>query len=553
MEEDTPVTLPSPANRTPQSEGRLPRIGRTATANTAVAAALAAIIAFAGPPGADLAAHVFQRDLFLEHGFALWTNYWYAGRYTFVGYSLLYYPLAAFLGIALLAVLSVALATWAFTVLAEGLWGRAAVLPSRLFAIVAAASVITAAFPYGLGLALALCALVAVARGRLTLFSVLAVLTFGASPLAFLFLLIVLGAVALSRSEFDFAKPAAVLGVVCLFGALLWRLFPDGGRFPFSTPELLAVMVFCLLGLALTWGVDKARILTFVFAAYAAACLLAYAVPSSLGENVVRLRFIAIPIAALTLSLRRWQPLPVAIAAFGLALSWNATPLAFSFVRSSQDPSASAAYWSPAVSWLSTRLTPSYRVEAVDTSGHWEAVYLAKANIPIVRGWFRQDDFPQNEVLYDPMGRKAYLDWLHQMGVRYVVLTDAPTDYSAADEASLLRSGRSRLPVVFRSAHLTIYRVPGARPIIAGPGNPSVTAIGDSNLTLLVRQPGRYRLALRFTPYLTATDACLSETAAGMTIVHARRAGLIDLDFNLSASGALAAISGSHTHCSEPG
>ena len=83
--------------------------------NAAAAAAFAAIVAWAGPPGADFAAHVFQRNLYLTHGFALWTNYWYAGRYSFVGYSLVYYPLAAVVGIKLLAVLSVAGATAAFT------------------------------------------------------------------------------------------------------------------------------------------------------------------------------------------------------------------------------------------------------------------------------------------------------------------------------------------------------------------------------------------------------------------------------------------------------
>src|SRR5579884_4071285 len=86
-------------------------------ANATVAAALAAALAWLGPPGADLAAHVFQRDLFLQHGFDLWTNYWYAGRYSFVGYSLIYYPLAAWLGIKLLAVLSVAGATATFTLI----------------------------------------------------------------------------------------------------------------------------------------------------------------------------------------------------------------------------------------------------------------------------------------------------------------------------------------------------------------------------------------------------------------------------------------------------
>src|SRR3954454_23440466 len=124
--------------------------------NAAGAALLAAVLAWLGPPGADLAAHVFQRDLFLHHGFELWTNYWYAGRYSFVGYSLVYYPLAAWLGIKLLAVLSVAAATAAFTAVAERTFGAVAIWAGRVFGLAAAASVITAAFPYALGLAFAL-------------------------------------------------------------------------------------------------------------------------------------------------------------------------------------------------------------------------------------------------------------------------------------------------------------------------------------------------------------------------------------------------------------
>ena len=74
-----------------------------------------ALVVWGGPPGTDFAAHVFQLDVFVKHGFALWTNYWYAGRYTFVGYSLLYYPLAALAGIRLLAVISAAASAAAFT------------------------------------------------------------------------------------------------------------------------------------------------------------------------------------------------------------------------------------------------------------------------------------------------------------------------------------------------------------------------------------------------------------------------------------------------------
>ncbi|HEY8843066.1 MAG TPA: hypothetical protein VIM23_04105, partial [Gaiellaceae bacterium] len=72
---------------------------REAVLSAGAAGALAAVLVWFGPPGADLAAHAYQRTLFLDHGFTLWNNFWYAGRYSFVTYSVLYYPLAALLGI----------------------------------------------------------------------------------------------------------------------------------------------------------------------------------------------------------------------------------------------------------------------------------------------------------------------------------------------------------------------------------------------------------------------------------------------------------------------
>ena len=517
--------------------------------NAACAAVLAAALAWLGPPGADLAAHVFQRNLFLEHGFALWTNYWYAGRYSFVGYSLIYYPLAAWLGIKLLAVLSVAGATAAFTVVAERTWGSAAVWASRFFAVAAAATMISAAFPYGLGLAFALTALVVLGRDRPWLFALLVALTFAASPLAFVLLLVILAGVAVSRSHREIGKPALAIAGVGAVAVLLWRLFPAGGSFPFSTAELLAALAFCGLGLALTWRVENARILRSIFAVYGLACFTSYVVPSELGENIARLRFAAVPLAVLTLSLRRWRPLPYAIAAFALALSWNATPLAYSFARTVSDPSASATYWQPVIGFLHKDLSPDYRVEAVDTAGHWEAVYLAQAGIPIVRGWFRQDDFPQNELLYDPFGSRAYLAWLHRLGVRYVVLTDAPLDYSARNEAKLLRSGRSGLRPVFRTPEVTVYAVPAPVPMVTGPGHPHVLALRDSSITLALGRPGTYRLALHYSPYMAAKGACISETADGMIALHAAQPGVLNLAFTVTASHAFAAISGSRGSC----
>jgi hypothetical protein len=521
-------------------------------ANGALAALLAAIVAWLGPPGADLAAHVFQRNLFVEHGFALWTNYWYAGRYSFVGYSLLYYPLAAVTGIKLLAVLSVALATVSFTVVAERAWGSAAVWAARVFALAAAASVLTAAFPYGLGLALALTSLVALGSRRHIVFAALAALTFATSPLAFVLLLVVLAGVAASRTRQEVVRPAVAIAVVGMVAAVVWRLFPSSGRFPFSTAELAAALTFCGLGIAFTWGVERARVLRYIFIAYALAIIAAFVVPSGIGENVARLRYAAVPLTVLTLSLRRWRPLPWALAAFALALSWNATPLAYSFVRTSSDPSSVASYWQPVVRYLHAHLTPSYRVEAVDTAGHWEAVYLAQAEIPIVRGWFRQDDFPQNELLYDPLGRAAYLAWLHRMGARYVVLSDAPLDYSARNEAKLLRSGHSGLKVVYRTADAVVYSVPSPVPILTGPGRPRVLALGESTIHMQLTEPGTYKLALRYTPYMSAPNACLQETPDGMTLLRIGAAGKYDLAFSVTASHALAAIAGRTSSCPGP-
>ncbi len=519
----------------------------------ACAAAVAAALVWLGPPGNDLAAHVYQRGLFLDHGFVLWNNFWYAGRYSFVTYSLLYYPAAALVGIRLLAVLSAAAAALAFCLVAGREWGSSAKWASRMFAPAAGAAVITGAFPYALGSAVALTALATLQAHRYRTFGILVALTLAVSPLAFLLLVVVLAGLAAARRGRALVRPAVAVAGSALAAAALWRIFPDGGRFPFPAEELVAAVGFCAAGLALTWRVERARPLRYVFGAYLLACTAAYLVPSGLGENVVRLRFVAVPLAALTLSLRRWQPLPVAVAAMALALSWNATPLAFSFARGAADPSANAAYWAPAIGYLRHELRPSYRVEAVDTAGHWDAVYLADAGIPLARGWFRQDDFPQNAALYRDLSSRSYLRWLRRLGVGYVVLTAAPPDYSSRGEATLLRSGRSGLAPVFREGPTTIFAVPAPRRIVTGPGSPHVLALSPSGIRVTVGRPGSYRLAVRYSPYWRADGACVTEAADGMVKLQTRRAGEIRLLFEVTPDRAIATLAGAGHACEQDG
>jgi hypothetical protein len=448
---------------------------------------------------------------------------------------------------------SVAVGAAAFGIAVEREWGSSARSAAWVFAVVLAGSLLLAAFPYTLGLAFALLSIVALQAGRFRVFGALVVATFTASPLAFLMLVVLLSAAFVRSRRFLWQAGLPVLATAGL-GALLWRLFPGAGRFPFSLTDLAAVLLFCVLGLALTEGVEHAGLLFALFGIYALTSVLCYVVPSEIGANVGRLRYVAVPVAILTLSLRRWKPLIPALAAFALALSWNVTPLIASVERSSEDPSASKAYWLPVIRFLHEHLSPNYRVEAVATAGHWEATYLPSAGIPIVRGWFRQDDFPSDALLYTPrLAPRAYVGWLDRMGARYVVLTDAPPDYSSRAEEILLRSGATHLPVVYRTAEITIFEVPSSTPILTGPARPRIVVLNNNGLVLDLHGPGRYRLAVSYTPYWSAPGACIERGTDGMVTLTARHAGLVRVGFGFDVPRALAAIEGTTTDCSSKG
>jgi hypothetical protein len=514
------------------------------------AASLAALLIWLGPPGNDLAAHVYQRTVFLHHGFQLWNNFWYGGRYSFVTYSVLYYPLAAVFGIRALAILSIGIAALAFAVVVCRQYGPVARWSSRTFAVVWAGLVISAAFPFALGFALGLLALWALQAGKRWHFGVLAVLTVAASPLAFLLLAIFLAGIGLGMLERAqrLVVPAAIVLAVggCQF--LLMRAFSDGGRYPFSEFELVCIMTFCVLGAALTWRVEHTRAIRWFFVAYAVVSLVTYAFATPLGENIARVRLVALPIAVLVFSLRSWKPLPVAAVVLVMAGTWNIAPHAWSYTRATREHQASTAeYWQPAAAYLTKHLTPSYRVEVVDTAGHWSAVYLPRAGIPLTRGWFRQDDFPQNEILYDkPLMKGPYLAWLRSLGVRYVVLTDAPTDYSAKREALLIQSGHSGLILVRRMRHMTIFAVPRPQPIVTGQGSARVVEFDQAKMVFDVSSPGHYRIAIRSSPYwsVAAGEACVSRGDDGMVRVDTPHRGRITLQFRVKAVRALAAMVG---------
>jgi hypothetical protein len=346
----------------------------------------------------------------------------------------------------------------------------------------------------------------------------------------------VLGGVALARRPA--LVPAATIGAAAVVEVVLWRLFPGGGRFPFSPAELVGVAFFCGLGMALTWRVD--RILFAVFGVYLAVCVGAFVIPSSIGENAARLRFAALPLGVLIFSLRHWRPRWAVVGGLALAVAFNVSPLAASYVKSSGDKTERPLAWRGAIAFLRTHLGPGYRVEAVDTATHWPAAYLADAHIPIARGWFRQDDFPTNAVLYGKLGVHSYVQWLHALGVLYVVRAHAQPDYSSRAEAAIAK----RLRPVYRSREVTVYAVPHPRPIARG-----LLALSDERIKLAVRRPGTERIAVKYSPYWHASAGCLSEGRDGMLRLRNLRPRVVTIVFDVSAGRAIRTLAGERPDC----
>ena len=530
-------------------------MSREAVVCAALAATVGGLLAWLGPPGTDFAAHAYQRMLFLRHGFTLWDDFWYAGRYSFVDYSVLYYPLAVLLGIRVLAVGTVAVAAFGFAVVAGREWGGVARWSSRSFAVVLGGFLISAAFPFALGIALALLALWALQSGHRWRFAVLTLLTLAASPVALVLLAVVLAGVAVARRDTwrGAAVPALALVATVAIELVLLRLFPGTGRYPFSTSEAGVALGFCVLGFACTWPIESARILRYFFAAYAVAVAAAYLVPSGLGENVTRLRYVAVPLALLIVALRRWRPLPLVLPMLALALAWNVTPLAAGLAHTESDVTAHSGVWRAPLAYLHAHLRPGYRVEAVDTAEHWPAFYLAESGIPLVRGWFRQDDFPFDALLYRHLTPVGYQRWLRKLGVAYVVLTRSPPDYSSRGEAALVRSGRAGLHRVWRSREVAIYNVPEPRPIVTGPGRPTVLALHESRLVVRVTRGGTYRIAVHWSPYWHASTGCLARTTGGMLQLSTRASTTVRIAFDVDPSSLLDALAGAAPTCPSAG
>lgn len=511
-------------------------VGALARRESARAAAIALIVGLAlvvfGPPPGDLPAHLYRTEL-VRDGVFVWDTFWYAGHYPLLGYSLLYYFPAALVGNDVVALVSVVAAAALFASIAGREWGGAARWPSRVFAVVACGPLFTGTYPYAAGLAAGLGALKALQLGRRWTAVGLAALTLGLSPLAFFFLCLTAVAAFLARRP-RFDRTAVVVGGSLLAlglvqGALL-LVYPEDAEYPFfRLAELVCVVALSAACAALSLRAERGRLLAAVVGLWTLAAILAFLVPSPIGENVTRLRGISLPLALLAAALAAYRPRWLAGIAILGAIAFTLVPYIGAALHRTDTRSADAAYWQPAIDFLADRRSPDERVEVVPTGDHWEAYWLPRAGIPLARGWYRQLDIAQNPLFYDvPLEPEAYRAWLEELGVRWVLVPGTQLGRIGEErEAGLLRSGDAGLTEVGRAGDVTIYEVPDSTPILMGPGEATLTSLDHDRVAGRVGAPGVYRLAVRWTPTwrVESGDVCVEEGADGMTRLVADRPG----------------------------
>lgn len=524
-----------------------------------LAASVAAALALFGPPGGDQAAHLYLTQAWRDHGWQLWDNFWYSGRYAQVNYSLLFYPLAALTGWVTVVVGSCAGAAAAFAALVRRRWPAIATGPCLAFAVLVPLGVLAGTYPFLLGLAAALAALLALDRGRPAIAMAAVVVTALAHPLALAFLLVALAAVAIvsrgwwrSRALVAFAAGAVAVGAA---QALLLRGFPTDGSYPFDHNDTVGIAGFCAIGLLLTRGLPDQRLLRALFAAYGLLGVVAAMLSSPLGGNAERLVLLmGAPLILLPLAARGFRPRGIALASLLAVLTWQALPAVAGWQTATESRAQQSSFWYPVIAFLQQHGDPDYRVQVVATADNWEAYYLARRGVPLARGWFRQDDFPANAVLYDTLTPRRYVAWLRRTGVHYVFLPDDPLDYSAVNEAELLRSGRSGLREVERMGGWTVYELPRPTPIATPADGISVIALTSDSLTLRVTEPGVYRLRLRYTPYwrVARGEACAEPREPWGTDLRVNEPGVVRLAFQVRVGTFVEAVLGGRGGCGAP-
>jgi len=519
---------------------------------TVISALLSAIYLAWTPQTTDLAAQTFRADLWERSGWVLWNDSWYSGHVV-PGYSLIYPPLGALLGPALLGAFC-AVATAALSAqVAVRAFGERAWLGAAWLGLASVTAIYGGRTTFALGLVFGVAAIFFLQRDRALPAGLAAVLAGLASPVAGLFVALAAAAVLLAalghhHRQGGAGHTRAALSVVIsasLTTVLLAAAFPTGGFQPLGFWTFVWIPIVCIA--ALTALPDDQRVLRWAALLYLLVGIAAIAIQTPFGSNAVRLgATFAGPVLALALFSRR----PRLLALLAVPLLYWQLDLSVRDVVASKEPSTERVYYEPLLDELERRAGPEpLRLEVTASRTRWEAVYLAP-EVPLARGWLRQLESADIEGFAE--GRltpTAYQQWLYRHGVSHIALSDAELDYIAEEEAALLESGLDFTREVWSSEHWRLFEVLAADGTDPPPedrlafGGAEVVELGPDGFSVRVPEPGEYLLALRYTPYfeVDAGEACLEAADGVSTRLTALASGpqTIEVGARLSLDGLL--------------
>jgi hypothetical protein len=506
----------------------------------AVAAALAAAWALWLPPVRDLAGHLFRLQQYDLVGLHVWNNLWYGGHPT-PGYSALFPPIAAWLGIGATGVVAATAAAGCFAALVHRHAGSLAWPGALWFAAATATNLFTGRVVFALGVAFGAGACLAAQRGRPTVAAVLGIMTGATSAVAAAFVALAGLALAVGGSDAPQRRHGVVLAVAPALTVLaISSAFPVEGDAHFGPVTLAASIAG---GLAVWAAAARSdRVLRAGALLYLAGCGLAFLVPTPLGGTVGRLAQLVTGPLVITLLLARRRagtlprplsrPVGLAALALGLALAvgwqWGAVrrdlhdAVAPAYAETTRE-----AFYAPVVKEIERRSAGATRVEIPFTATHYEALWVAR-RMPIARGWLRQLDRAYNPRFYDGRLTAArYGRWLRENGISWVALPAAPLDDSARQEVQVIRARPPYLQEVWRSPDWRLFRVRSSPGLSSGPGR--VLRVGDDGLVLDAHRPGRLLIRVRYSRYwrVASGEACVAPADAGWTAVDAARPGRI--------------------------
>ncbi len=531
-----------------------------ALAAVALLALLTAIWLIVDPRTPDMAAASYRVSLFASHGFSVIDANWYGGH-DLPGYSLLFPPLGALLGLKAVAALSVIASSMLFARLSRSLYGSVAAWGTALFVLAALGDVWLGRIAFAFGVPFALAAALSLRRGHPLLGAGLAMLSAAASPVAGALLGLVGLSVAIHQRS---ARPLLVLALppALLVGALA-LLFPEGGYEPYPLLSFLATAVVVIAFLvALPKRSQALRVGGLV---YLAACVGCLVVHSPIGSNIERYAvLLAGPLLLCELLVERERgpvrtgpsrrsaltpAAGVALTAIGVFVVWG--PVRETLAVAGSD-ATSPAYYAPVTRFLERHSAgEAIRVEVPLTRTHWETALLAN-NVSLARGWDKQLDERFDSVLLDEgLTPSTYEAWLHRDGVTYVALPDARPDPSSEQEAKLIEKGLPYLQRVYSNAHWRVFRVRGATPLASGPGR--LTRLAYDSFKIHARHAGSFLVRVRYSPYwaITTGAGCVAPGPGGWTRVTLDGPGsaVVEAGFSLTRAfgGGAACTSGARS------